>query len=259
MIDCVKCGYARNAGDTAPEEECPRCGVIYAKVKAQKTESPPSSPQETEKTDHVKVDPTPPRIRHEPLDASQKKYLIIMLVMGLAIGYFAGREHLKYQMRTAMTDAALEFKKTMGEVFSGGLLPKEPEKKIPAKAPEKIVKPEAPPPITAVLVKKGFFDGEYGQDEITFTVQFTNSTGKNVRAFDGVLRFTDLLDNEIMAAKLAVNDPVQSHGIHDWKGSIDYNQFMDKHQRLKSAEQQNLKIDFTLRKILFEDGEVKEF
>lgn len=259
MSECVKCGYTRKAGDTAPAGECPRCGVIYAKVKTQRVESPPPSPPETEKAEHAKVDPIPPRIRPEPLDASQKKYLIIMLVMGLAIGYFAGREHLKYQMRTAMTDAALEFKKTMGAVFGGGQLPKEPEKKTPAKAPEKVVKPEAPPPITAVLIKKGFFDGEYGQDEITFTVQFTNSTGKDVRAFDGVLSFTDLLDNEIMAAKLAVNDPVRSHATHDWNGSIDYNQFMDKHQRLKSAEQQNIKINFALRKVLFEDGEVKEF
>ena len=31
---CIKCGYLRKPGDTAPEEECPHCGAIYAKVEA---------------------------------------------------------------------------------------------------------------------------------------------------------------------------------------------------------------------------------
>ena len=29
---CIKCGYQRKPGDTAPETECPHCGAIYAKV-----------------------------------------------------------------------------------------------------------------------------------------------------------------------------------------------------------------------------------
>jgi hypothetical protein len=31
---CVKCGYMRRDSDVAPEYECPRCGVVYAKVEA---------------------------------------------------------------------------------------------------------------------------------------------------------------------------------------------------------------------------------
>ncbi len=31
---CVKCGYVRQASDTAPDYECPKCGVIYAKAEA---------------------------------------------------------------------------------------------------------------------------------------------------------------------------------------------------------------------------------
>ena len=30
---CNKCGYERQEADTAPDYECPKCGVIYAKVK----------------------------------------------------------------------------------------------------------------------------------------------------------------------------------------------------------------------------------
>lgn len=31
-ITCPKCGHERSPADTAPETECPNCGVIYAKV-----------------------------------------------------------------------------------------------------------------------------------------------------------------------------------------------------------------------------------
>jgi len=36
---CLKCGYVRQAEDTAPEYECPKCGVIYAKAEAAATSS----------------------------------------------------------------------------------------------------------------------------------------------------------------------------------------------------------------------------
>lgn len=32
MNTCPKCGYTRKPTDTAPDYECPRCGVVYAKV-----------------------------------------------------------------------------------------------------------------------------------------------------------------------------------------------------------------------------------
>lgn len=32
MQVCPKCGYVRSPEDAAPESECPRCGVIYAKA-----------------------------------------------------------------------------------------------------------------------------------------------------------------------------------------------------------------------------------
>ncbi len=30
-MQCPKCGYERQAGETTPDYECPKCGVIYAK------------------------------------------------------------------------------------------------------------------------------------------------------------------------------------------------------------------------------------
>lgn len=30
--ECKRCGYVRTAGDNAPEYECPKCGIVYAKI-----------------------------------------------------------------------------------------------------------------------------------------------------------------------------------------------------------------------------------
>ena len=31
---CIKCGYTRGDSETAPDYECPSCGVVYAKAEA---------------------------------------------------------------------------------------------------------------------------------------------------------------------------------------------------------------------------------
>jgi hypothetical protein len=31
MTTCPKCGYVRQAADTAPDYECPKCGIVYSK------------------------------------------------------------------------------------------------------------------------------------------------------------------------------------------------------------------------------------
>lgn len=40
MITCPKCHYARQPDDTAPDDECPSCGVIYAKARPRSRRKP---------------------------------------------------------------------------------------------------------------------------------------------------------------------------------------------------------------------------
>ena len=47
---CVKCGYVRKASDTVPDYECPKCGVIYAKIEDARmlgTSKLPSQPKKS--------------------------------------------------------------------------------------------------------------------------------------------------------------------------------------------------------------------
>lgn len=120
-----------------------------------------------------------------------------------------------------------------------------------------------PAPLQVTLVKMGFKNANYKafdyDEELTFVLSIQNLTDRDVRAFDGVLTFTDLLDNFIMSSKLAINDAVRAGSTLNWDGRIKYNQFIESHKRLRAEQQANLKISFAPRKVLFADGTSKEY
>jgi len=172
----------------------------------------------------------------------------------LAIGYFVGREHVKYQMRTGMQDAVKEFQTGLSAAFGGG---------GPQKQKNEPKTPVSEQPIIAGLIKKGFspndiYNGKY-EEEVTIAVNFDNKTGKAIRAFDGVLEFTDLLDNRIIASRVEINEPIASGSSLSWEGALKYNQFMNAHKRLRLEPKENLKVAFHAGKILFADGTTKEY
>lgn len=47
-MECPKCGYVRQPGDTAPDYECPSCGIIYAKFKAKEVQKKIDEPSAQE-------------------------------------------------------------------------------------------------------------------------------------------------------------------------------------------------------------------
>lgn len=184
---------------------------------------------------------------------SQTK-IIAVCIACLAIGYFAGREHIKYQMRTAMQDAVKELQTGLSTALGGG---ESGENRGERK------KPIGEQPVIASLVKKGFspkdiHNGKF-DEEITISIIFDNKTGKEIRAFDGVLEFTDLLDNRIFGSRVEINESIAPGGALSWEGALDYNQFMNDHERLRSEPRENLKIAFHADKILFTDGTTKEY
>lgn len=69
MTTCPKCRYTRKPEDTAPDYECPQCGVIYAKV-ARPNPNPDQAPSTTRSepvtTQPVKPAPAPAPVLQPP-------------------------------------------------------------------------------------------------------------------------------------------------------------------------------------------------
>src|SRR5271163_4995948 len=106
--------------------------------------------------------------------------LIFALTVACAVGgYFVGREHVKYELREAM--------RQLPERIAAIQAP--PPAANPAPAPR------APALIGATLGSKTFHQSNPGagdfQDAIQFSIMFENKSGKDIRAYDGLVTFTD--------------------------------------------------------------------
>jgi hypothetical protein len=180
---------------------------------------------------------------------------ILACVVCLLLGYFVGREYIKYQMRTAMQDAVKSMQTGISSALAGA--DTRPAEK------EKTKSPVTEQPITANLIKKSFSPEDIHNRKfdanVTITVNFENKTGKDIRAFDGVLVFTDLLGNRIIGSRVEINQRIVQGGFLNWEGALKYNQFMSDHQRLRDEPKDNIKVAFNTGKILFEDGTTKEY
>ncbi|MET4802570.1 DUF2939 domain-containing protein [Bradyrhizobium sp. LB11.1] len=123
--------------------------------------------------------------------------------------------------------------------------------------------PIEPSPITISMQAKRFKPADIRNNDyeaaIVFELSIVNKTTQSIRAFDGMLTFTDLLDNEVLSTKLAINDAIGANSTYNWTGRLKYNQFMDDHNRFKNEDLANLKTQFVVRKILFADGTSKNY
>lgn len=182
-------------------------------------------------------------------EPKKQKYLIVAVALvSLAGGYFAGREHVKFEMRQAMTEVSNQFKKGMSEIFDGKNTQQDSEK-----SDAKTLK--------VSLVSKGTRDLDLGMGvaAITLSIEITNILEKDIRAFDGTLLISDILDNPIKNLNLSYTKPIKANETVTWDGEMSYNQFMNSDRKLHSNGISDLKTAFTLRKVLYADGTKEEF
>ncbi len=81
-MQCPRCSYVTTAIETAPADKCPKCGIYYAKF----------GPTKIATVSEIK----PP---------STLKAWIFPAVIAGVVGFFAGREQLKYEMRQVIVKA----------------------------------------------------------------------------------------------------------------------------------------------------------
>jgi hypothetical protein len=157
--------------------------------------------------------------------------------------------------------------KTIGEVIEEERRLQADEKKkqeeqdrlaAEAKAKEEALRRELGKTLSLSVFGKSFLDsdpmaGRY-DDYIILKCIYQNTGAKDIRAFTGRIRFTDLFGKEIFESGLTVSDPVKAGEKGTWEGSIEYNQFMDDHRALASTELKDMKVLWLPSEILFADG-----
>lgn len=97
------------------------------------------------------------------------KILVGAVAASFVVGYFVGREYIKYEMRSAFAGVA----EGIGRAFGGG------KQELPDSS-KKQSKVSQVSPISSKLLWKGWQASEYGKNSLTFAVEFSNQTGKDV-------------------------------------------------------------------------------
>ena len=127
-----------------------------------------------------------------------------------------------------------------------------------AKAKEEAKAEELRKAISLTVFDKGFIPSDIHnsryEDYITVKCAYQNLSDKDIRAFTGAVRFTDLFDKEILEIGITIENPVRTSEKATWDGTIKYNQFRGPHQALRNAEMANMKITWIPKSVIFADG-----
>lgn len=94
------------------------------------------------------------------------------------------------------------------------------------------------------------------QDFILLDLQFT-ATGldRKARAIKGVLNFTDLFDEPKFHLTWSIDKPIAPGEVREEKGGgFEYNQFNDAQQWVRATDLSSMKVNYTVKSILYEDG-----
>jgi hypothetical protein len=92
-----------------------------------------------------------------------------------------------------------------------------------------------------------------------FEVAFTSNLDNPVRAFTGVVVLQDLFERDIIRVTVTVEEPLQPGGTVTYEDGVEFNQFMDSHQRLRNIPQSDLITIFELETVIFQDGTRESF
>ncbi len=233
---CLKCEYVRTESDdkSYPEWKCPKCEAVYSKLNA-------------------------PTIRKNSKRISKNKKSIITNIkenklnylVVFAIGFFAGREQIKYEIRNVMSSTLEKVSSTLTRVSNNLNNPENNNLNVlPDEQPQQAVI------LPVKFISKGFraFNLDDGDQAIEFKIAITNTFTKDIRSVKGELLVTNLLNDHIKTLIITIDDPINSNSSLVWEGTMKYNQFRTSDKRLRAIETKNCKVSFAVTKVLFSDG-----
>ena len=118
-------------------------------------------------------------------------------------------------------------------------------------------------PIAMKIIQKELHQANYSmpgdRTAINFDLEVTNNTGKNIRAYTGVLHFKDLFDRDFKKAQLTVEDGLSAGQTTTIGRSLDYNQYIDDDVRLNEIQLKDMSVEFVTEQIIFTDGTKQKF
>ena len=195
MIDykCPKCGEAMSSPDSMAggKETCPSCGenaTVSGKA-----------------TDVSRTRPIAPAVG--------RRYLPVWLVatacgvIGLIVGFFVGREYLKWEIRSTI-EASFNFAdKKMNPSKRRSVGSRTPAAKAVQSEGDKPSKPAAPPR-NEQLIKVAFAGKQSSNIGVELSFNLTNRTGKVIQSLKGGVHIYDQFGDHLSGLEIKRDQPI---------------------------------------------------
>lgn len=112
--------------------------------------------------------------------------------------------------------------------------------------------------LTVSVLSLKFRDSDYNSgrysEDFVINIGFENHSTKDLIGVKGVVVFKDIFGDVIKRVGLSNDDDIGAGKTHKWVGTLDYNQFMDKDNKLRTTPFEKLKIEWEPEVYLFSDG-----
>lgn len=97
-------------------------------------------------------------------------------------------------------------------------------------------------------------NGDVHGDQIVIVFKIRNKTDKAIKKFKGLTHFSNSFGDEIVSNNFDYTHGVPPHATVTYTGVLDYNEFMDRDQKLRSTPLTDMKFKFEPEGITFSDG-----
>jgi hypothetical protein len=112
--------------------------------------------------------------------------------------------------------------------------------------------------LSVAFVSKSYRDADYTsgqyQDLLTLVFAIENRSTKDIAGFKGTACFEDMFGDEISENNISYDETIPAGKAVRWRGSLNYNQFMSEHQKLRSTPPDKLRFRFRPEVVIFVDG-----
>ncbi len=178
-----------------------------------------------------------------------REALIISFLIVFFFGFIVGREEVKYEIRSAFATGLSQLQNAFNNPGQLG----SQDNVVP-------IAPQENPPVLMTFISKNATRDSIGQlESVDTSVKYTNNANKDIKAFIGVITFSDLFDRTIKSVNTTFEEGLKVGETKQWNGTIRVNMFDQDDKRLASIDLSAMKVSWRVSQIIFADGTKQSF
>ena len=182
------------------------------------------------------------------------KYIIFSFIF-FCIGFIAGREHLRYEIRNKITEGLSGFANAMSNIGKNINTVSKPK----AKKIEKIDS-RRDKMISITLKEKEFLEQDYQHFVFMKFHCMLGEGEKNIRSAKGAFIFTDLFGDVQKQLRYTFDDELTKDNFsYIIEPGMKYNQFVDSDKWMRGTDIKDLKVFFRVTDVIYSDGTTEKF